>query len=481
MQSRRDQVQAYFFVVGRLVAAVVHGRPDVPQQPNKRLNTGTFLGVVVGGVLMGIFGIYGLFVPGGNTAWRQPGAIVMNESTGARYVFLDKQLRPVLNYSSARLVAGRSGSGQVHSVSQKSLAGTPVGQPIGIPGAPDALPSTRGLDTSPWTVCAQPPGTGPQPGPAPPEPTVTLLLGQPIERALTERQALLVLAPDRTKFLVWRGKRHRLPGRTEVEALGYGGINPVVGTAAWLNPIPQGRDIAAPRTPDIGSPGPVIDGRRSVVGQIYQIRNPAIGTDQLYLVRDDGVVPISRTSAALLLAAPSTKAAYGEAAVEPIAAGPAALSGVPSSSGEPDLFGGLPPEPPEIVSPAPEAIACTNFSPAEKGEMRVVAGLLPAVVVNAKAMPVAAHTAGSTADRVSIPAGSGVLAREQPAPGAAPGATYLITETGLKHPLANSDAVTALGYSEQSAVPVSAELLALLPSGPLLSVDGALRTQAPGS
>ena len=29
MQSRRDQVQAYFFVVGRLVAAVVHGRPDV--------------------------------------------------------------------------------------------------------------------------------------------------------------------------------------------------------------------------------------------------------------------------------------------------------------------------------------------------------------------------------------------------------------------------------------------------------------------
>ncbi len=52
MQSRRDQVQAYFFVVGRLVSAVVHGKPDALAQPNRRMNTGLFLGAIVGAVII---------------------------------------------------------------------------------------------------------------------------------------------------------------------------------------------------------------------------------------------------------------------------------------------------------------------------------------------------------------------------------------------------------------------------------------------
>ncbi|ALG10362.1 type VII secretion protein EccB [Kibdelosporangium phytohabitans] len=471
MQSKRDQVQAYFFVVGRLVSAVVHGRPDVLQQPNKRLNTGTFIGVVLGAVLMGIFGIYGVFAPGGNTTWRQPGAIVMDETTGARYVFLDNQLRPVLNYSSARLVGGKSGNGQVFSVSQKSLTGTPVGQPIGIAGAPDALPASGALDAGAWTVCAQ----QPLPGPPATGPTVTLLLGQAIERVLTDRHAMLVEGVDGHAYLVWQGKRHRIPSRTEAEALGYGGVDPMTVTAAWLNPLPQGRDIAVPRTPGLGQQGPVIDGRRSTIGQIYQIRNPAIDTDQLYLVRGDGVAPLSRTSAALLLAAESTKAAYAGGKVLPVEAGPNALSGVPYSKSGPDLAAGLPPEPPHIVNPAQDSTACASIPPVGRSDSKVVIGHLQASVVNAKAMPLAAHPAGMSADRISIPVGKGVLARQLPSPGA----VYLITETGTKYPLGNPEVVGALGYSEQSAVQVSAELLALLPSGPLLSVDAALRTQAP--
>ncbi|ONI87839.1 type VII secretion protein EccB [Actinosynnema sp. ALI-1.44] len=472
MQSKRDQVQAYFFVVGRLVSAVVHGRPDVLQQPNKRLNTGTFIGVIVGAVLMGIFGIYGVFVPGGNTTWRQPGAIVMNETTGARYVYLDNQLRPVLNYSSARLVGGKSGNGQVFSVSQKSLTGTPVGQPIGIAGAPDALPPAAGLDSGAWTVCAQSPGTGP---PAT-GPTVALLLGQPVDRALTEQQALLVESPGQPTYLVWRGKRHRIPSRSEAEALGYGGVDPMTVTAAWLNPLAQGRDIAVPRTPGLGQPGPVIDGRRSTIGQIYEIRNPAINTDQLYLVRSDGVAPLSRTSAALLLAAESTKAAYPGGRVSTVEAGPNALAGVPYSHSGPDLAAGLPPEPPRIANPAPDAMACASFPPPGKGDSNVVIGHLSATAGNAKAVPLATHPAGTTADRISVPAGKGVLARQLPLPGA----LFLVTETGTKYPLANSEVVAALGYSEPAAVQVPGELLGLLPSGPVLSVDAALRTPAPG-
>ncbi|TDV42164.1 type VII secretion protein EccB [Actinophytocola oryzae] len=471
MQSKRDQVQAYFFVVGRLVSAVVHGRPDALAQPNKRLNTGTFLGVILGGVLMGVFGIIGLFVPGGNVTWRQPGAIVMNEDTGARYVFLDDQLRPVLNYSSARLAAGKSG-GQVFKVSQKSLADTPVGQPIGIPGAPDALPAANALDNGPWTACAQEGGTGAQAT----GPTSTLLIGQSFDLTVVPSQALLVRAPDETTFLVWQGKRHLIPGRAEATALGYGGVDPVDVTAAWLNPIPQGRDFEVRRTPDTGAPGPDIDGEPSVVGQIYLVRNPAIGADQLYLVRSDGLTPLSPTVAALLLAAPFTKEAYPDSAVTPIEVGPGALSGVPSTNSGPDLVEGLPQMPPEIVTPTPDDSACVAFFPVGKGEMRVVTGFVPATV-HKEAMPVAAHEEGVTTDRVLIPAGGGVLVREQQSPEAALNAVYLVTETGVKYPLANSDVVQALGYSAQSAVAMPGEMLALLPTGPVLSVEAALSAQ----
>jgi len=474
MKSRKDQVQAYFCVVGRLAAAVTHGRPDAVQAPNKRLNTGTVLGIMLAALLVAIFGIYGLFVPGGDTSWRKPGAIVMNKATGARYVYLDGQLRPVLNYASARLVGGASGTGAVVSVSQNSLGGTPVGQPIGIIGAPDALPVAGKLDGGPWTVCVQPGAVGQVPA----GPKVSLLLGPRAGQVLADRQALLVSTPDGANFLLWQGKRHRVSGRAVLQTLGYGDVVAVAATTAWLNTIPQGQDISVPATPGVGQPGPRIDGRASVVGQVYEVRNPAIDSDQLYLVRPDGIAPLSRTSAALVLAAPVTRIAYPGASVAPIQVGPAALSGVPTSSG-PDLVAGLPPEPPEIVTPPRDSFPCTRLGPSGTGEMSVVAELLPAATVTAQAVPVAQHDAGATADLVAIPAGGGVLARELPAPGAAPGVAYLITEVGMKYPLADADVMGALGYSESSVVRVPAELLALLPTGPLLSAAGALQSQVP--
>jgi ESX secretion system ATPase EccB len=83
-----------------------------------------------------------------------------------------------------------------------------------------------------------------------------------------------------------------------------------------------------------------------------------------------------------------------------------------------------------------------------------------------------------TADRVLIPAGAGVLVREQQSPEAALNAVYLVTETGMKYPLADGSVLEALGYSASSAVAMSGELLALLPSGPVLSTQAALRVQA---
>ncbi|GAA1027411.1 MULTISPECIES: type VII secretion protein EccB [Amycolatopsis] len=469
MQSRKDQVQAYFFVVGRLAAAVVHGRPDALQPPNRRLTSGTVLGLLLGGIMAAIFGIVGIFVPGGDTSWRQSGSIVMDKDSGARYVYLDNQLRPVLNYSSARLAGGKSSTGQVISVAQKSLAGAPVGQPIGIPGAPDGIPAAGSLSTGTWTVCVQPPDGGQQGSPV-----VTLLLGQPGGQQLAANQAFLVSAPDGGKFLVWQGKRYRITKRSALESLGYAASPPVLVTSGWLNSVPQGPDLQAPPTPGVGQPGPMINGRTTLAGQIYQVRNTAIGSDQLYLVRQDGVVPVTPTAAALVLAAPETAKAYPGLPVEPIAVGPTAMTGLPQTSPSGQFGDGLPPQPPTIANPSVDSVPCMDFTADQNGAERVSGALRPAAEVEARAMPVASHVAGATADRIAVSAGGGALVQQQPTAASPPGAAFLITETGMKYPLANPDVVSALGYGGTAAQRVPPELLALVPAGPLLSIDAAV-------
>ena len=64
---------------------------------------------------------------------------------------------------------------------------------------------------------------------------------------------------------------------------------------------------------------------------------------------------------------------------------------------------------------------------------------------------------------------------------AAPGTVYLITESGVKYPIADEESLSALGYVAAAAVPVSGELLALLPTGPVLSTTAARATQPAGT
>ncbi|GAA3362870.1 hypothetical protein GCM10020366_52540 [Saccharopolyspora gregorii] len=60
-------------MVGRLVAAVTHGRPDALESPNRRVKNGTMFGVLVAALLMAVFGILGLFLPGGTPLGSRPG------------------------------------------------------------------------------------------------------------------------------------------------------------------------------------------------------------------------------------------------------------------------------------------------------------------------------------------------------------------------------------------------------------------------
>jgi hypothetical protein len=77
---------------------------------------------------------------------------------------------------------------------------------------------------------------------------------------------------------------------------------------------------------------------------------------------------------------------------------------------------------------------------------------------------------------VVVAPGAGVLARAPLAPGVPGQALYLITDVGLKYPLASVEVAEKLGYAGVAPVEVPALLLALVPTGPALSPDRAGET-----
>jgi type VII secretion protein EccB len=468
MQSRRDQAQAYFFVVGRLVAALTHGKPDLLEPPNRRLSNGTIFGLLLAALLVAIFGIYGLFVPGGNTSWQQVGSIIVEKETGARYLYLDGHLRPVLNYTSALLAVGTAGA-PVVSVSQSSLRGVPVGAPIGIPNAPDSIPPGANLDTGPWTVCMTPAAT----------PQVTLLLGGASGAALADGDGMLVSTSDGTEYLLAQGRRYRLVG-SAAAALGYSGTPPMSVSDDWLNPIPAGSDLTVPDFTGVGAPGPIIAGRQSLVGAVYEVRNSVTDTDQFYVVRSGGLSPLSHTTAALLLGSTATQTAYPNGNVTPIQVGSNVLTGVSVASGSDLTTNDYPRQPPTLVDTSGDALPCVRFTPGQSGGASTFVQL-PSAATRAGSTPVGSHLAGATVDQVEITEGTAVLARDLPTPGAAPGTEYLVTETGEKYPLSNTAVAGILGYQQSSAVDIPNQLLALLPTGPLLSTSAALAGSTAGS
>jgi hypothetical protein len=138
---------------------------------------------------------------------------------------------------------------------------------------------------------------------------------------------------------------------------------------------------------------------------------------------------------------------------------------------------GYPNSPPQQMSLSPGTVPCVRLLWHRGGVTTSSLVYLPSDVVDDLTVTTAAHVAGSAADRVSVSAGAGVLAADLPAEGASARTEYLITETGVRYPLASPDVAGVLGYGGVTPVAVPGQLLGLLVTGPVLSTAAALTTQ----
>jgi type VII secretion protein EccB len=461
MKSRRDQVHAHAYMVGRLTSALVHAEPDAPESPMRRMLLGSFGGLMIGALAVAGFMIWSL-IAGGSTATKlTAGALIEAKETGSRYIYLDGVLRPVLNLASVRLLLG--GQPTIQTVPQATLATLPQGRPLGISGAPDTLPQPDAVNQGGWLACS-----GPSAGSS--GPLVTLTIGEPVAGSvLPGNDALLVAGPEGTTYLLWQGHRLRIDASWIPDALGLGTapvarVNPV-----WLNAVPAGPDLRPLGVPGLGSAGPALGGQATRAGQVLAVRN--VGSpSRFYLAETDGVSAVTSTQAALALTDPATAAAYPGAAVAPVSVTPADIAAAPVSHQALPDGTGAPAAPPTAAGPAPAQAACIYYpgGAAAPGAALVLATPPPGNPPGSAALDVTVTP--EVADRITVAAGGGALVRPLTAPGLPGASLFLVTGTGVRYPVPSARAAAALGYPASRAETLPALLLGLLPAGPPLDL-----------
>jgi type VII secretion protein EccB len=400
----------------RLTGALIAHDADPHRPPLRRTAAVVLTGVLLAALTAGGLAGYGMLTGAGLAEPTDPSAILLDRHSGARYVYLesDRRLHPVLNYTSGLLLAAGE-SPAVKAVPTRRLSAVPLGETLGIPDAPDSLPPAENLLGDAWTVCTDR------------TPRSTLLVGTTPPGEPVTGRALLVRDPEGRTFLVVDGRRFQFPADrvdATLRALGWYGRTPSPVATAWIDVLPAGPDLSAPPVPGAGTES-AVPGHR--VGEVVTDSGA-----QFAVVLKDGIAAITAMQARLLAPA--------------LTVGPEFLRLPPSSEGL-RFADGLPSAVPEIVD-FPVRACVTR--PADK----------PATVRLDPVIPAGA---------VHVPRGKGAVVTS------AGGAVHVVTDDGRGCPLASRDLLVKLGYAEVRPVTVPAEVLALLPAGPLLDPERAGR------
>ncbi|MEV6211025.1 type VII secretion protein EccB [Kitasatospora sp. NPDC051914] len=464
MASRRDELNAYNFARRRTVGAFLQPGGGGNDEDAPRPVRAVLPSFVVAAVVVAGFGMWGVIKPSAPKNWDDGKNIIQGKDSTTRYVVLEdpqtheKVLHQVLNMSSAKLLLP-AGS-KVVQVADKVLDNYKNhGATIGIPYAPDKLPSSADAgEAKKWSVCDRP---GVDTSQVSINQAVFVAAGQDAKvlsnpaMVLQEGQGLYVQAPplrkgdEGSKFLVdMNGVKHAV-GKTDLEgtdrkALESGlfgdGVQPQQVTKAWLDTLENGEPIVFPQIKDLTrtktpSSVPLSNAQERFVGRLLVFQNT------YYVVGKDKLFAVTPFQAEVIRNFPDLQVAYGGAAT------PKAAEISPKDNAElaplvdksmldtGDLPDAKPQLPLNVGPKGTRSVICSTFEGYDKGVVK---------------RTVWAHTdypakvsLGSASAHVTP--GHGLLYRAvdgQTGPGAqdSSGTTFLITETGLRYSLqANND------------------------------------------
>ncbi|POX89430.1 type VII secretion protein EccB [Mycobacterium kansasii] len=297
----RHQVTGWRFVMRRIASGIALHDTRMLVDPLRTQSRAVLMGALV--LITGLVGcfVFSLIRPNGQ-AGSSP--VLADRSTAALYVRVGDAVHPVLNLTSARLIAGKPVNPT--TVKSSELDRFPRGNLIGIPGAPERMVQNTTRDAN-WTVCDSVGGQG---GRSAHSTAVTVIAGRPDSggaRAAALGSAQAVLVDNGTgSWLLWDGKRSLLDlndhAVTSALGLGTDALAPRPIALGLFNAIPEAPPLTAPVIPNAGgAPGFAVPAPIGAVVEALTLNGTGNAeTSQYYAVLPDGLQPISPVLAALL-------------------------------------------------------------------------------------------------------------------------------------------------------------------------------------
>jgi type VII secretion protein EccB len=462
--SRQDQLHSYQYSLQRVVSALVTHDPDPHRSPLRRAGMTALISLVIAALAVGAAAIYGLLTGQSNVQLKNESVVFLEKGSGARYVYLksDGKLHPVLNYTSGLLIANAQAPKMV-STSRQRLATMPLGDPLGIPDAPDSLPVKKDLLTGDWTVCSAPPTSATSSAKA----LSTLVIGAPVSGGTVAAGAgaskgVLVRDPSDRTFLLYGNRRFQVPGSittSTLRALGWNAQTPWPVATAFINSLPLGPDLRAPRIDGKG-------GRSSL--EDMQIGQLLTDGKQWSVAVSDGAAPLTDVQARLLQ--------VQAGALPPRTLDTATFNTLPPSPVRFTTGDGFPATVPELLEPQERLCMTLPVNKDSGAGLRVDATAPTGTAITAEG----GSQGGVQADFVHVARGKGalVVAAASPNAPAGSGTVSIVTDTARRYPIASRELLGRLGYGATTPRQVSAQLISLLPQGPSLDATKAREAAA---
>lgn len=452
MSSKRDLVEAHGFNRRRLVSAFVSGAPGGREVEPVRYGRTLVGGLVLALLILAGAAVSGFLKPTVPDDWNQK-SLVIGKTSGSRFVAYKGTLYPVINTTSARLILATDGKLNVDFVPEDKIAGARPGDTIGIPGAPDIVPSAGRLLGTGWSAC-----TNQQQG-------IKVRVSGRAAVAEAPRSVFVVRSRGRV-WVVSGRRRYPLPagrvGETTLRALKLDGepIRPVPGQ--WLDLL----SVGSPLRPF------------SVAGQGRVVRTGVAGLDRVGApVRVDGRPFVLDAGGNLRELSQFAATLYGSV-------GPGASRGLEVSGSD---VSGLDTVNDPAKQPYPDDWPVDSVSPYTSPEspcllLHARSGAAPYSTLATPGRDSSAVPTGSNTTSV-VEAGRGALVRGSTGGVLGSGSVFLVDSTGTRYAIGpkggEAAALTALGYHDLDPTPVPRAWLGLFTDGPALSAAAA--AQATGT